>query len=489
MEQSDATAPAAAAPQVGTPSAPVAPPAPGCEAVALATAAAEDHMSGTEGDAGAREAPGHPGTDARGGSGACAAAEPSGDGAAAGGWEQGDVPPSIKLKCQPFDIAFHPHDNIVAVSLISGAVRIYRFTGEGNELLHGKKVHAESCRAISFNHEGDLLFTASRDKSVRVVDVETGSLCFSLPDAHPDPINAMTTHGGMIFTGDDEGRIRVWDVRQKKMLFDWHEHHDYITNFLYRPGPRMLVAAGADGCLSAWNIRKGDVDGISANLDDEVLSLDYVAGSREVVCGTQSGRFHAFEWGCWEEPVDSHRGHPGSIDSLAAIGDNLVAIGGSDGIVRIVTVHPYENIAMIGEHYDFPVERLRLSPGRALLATASHDNVVRFWDVSELLSPRPDADADGGDDDDREPATGRAAAAGEALADVMDKMALDEPPAKRGRAGQHDQGEAEVEGDDDDDDDGDDDAPAAAAAAAPQGGKHKPKGKGKKKKKGFFGGL
>ena len=39
---------------------------------------------------------------------------------------------------------------------------------------------------------------------------------------------------------------------------------------------------------------------------------------------------------------------------------------------------------MVGEHGEFPVEQIRLSPGRNLLASCSHDQKIKFWDVSHF---------------------------------------------------------------------------------------------------------
>lgn len=66
---------------------------------------------------------------------------------------------------------------------------------------------------------------------------------------------------------------------------------------------------------------------------------------------------------------------------------------------RIVQVHPNKLLGLIGEHEDFPVETLRLSHDRKLLASVSHTDKVHFWDVGFLYED----DGDDGDIDHENP--------------------------------------------------------------------------------------
>lgn len=45
---------------------------------------------------------------------------------------------------------------------------------------------------------------------------------------------------------------------------------------------------------------------------------------------------------------------------------------------------PNRFVGTIGEHDNFPVERMRLSRDGNTLASCSHDQTVKFWDVSHL---------------------------------------------------------------------------------------------------------
>ena len=89
----------------------------------------------------------------------------------------------------------------------------------------------------------------------------------------------------------------------------------------------------------------------------------------------------------------------------------------SDGILRVVGVHPNRVLGVVGEHRDHPVEAIALTADGERLASCAHDETVRLWDVGYLKelkhtargfkrrqeeagSSGAQADADGGADDD-----------------------------------------------------------------------------------------
>lgn len=98
-----------------------------------------------------------------------------------------NAPSTIDFDSHVFDLAFHPSHNLVAAGLISGSVHCYQYDVEengGNTNKWSLDAHTKSCRDVEFNHNGRLLYTASRDKSWRAIDVETGVVSIKKLKAH-----------------------------------------------------------------------------------------------------------------------------------------------------------------------------------------------------------------------------------------------------------------------------------------------------------------
>jgi hypothetical protein len=55
------------------------------------------------------------------------------------------------------------------------------------------------------------------------------------------------------------------------------------------------------------------------------------------------------------------------------------------GVGRVVTILPNKMIGVIGEHAEYPIERLAFSHDRTTLGSASHDNTVKVRVCTRLF--------------------------------------------------------------------------------------------------------
>ena len=167
----------------------------------------------------------------------------------------------------------------------------------------------------------------------------------------------------------------------------------------------VLVSAGADGVLAAMDLRKslksiGETD----PFEDELLSCCVTPHS--VVAGTATGPLLVWSRKDLDKEPSVVASEHDSVEALVAVQD-VVLTGTGDGVVRA-----YEeaedasltDIGGIGAHGGFPVEVLAKTSGDELVASLSHDNVVRFFDatnagaVKQMLAAASD-DSDDSDDD------------------------------------------------------------------------------------------
>jgi WD40 repeat protein len=90
---------------------------------------------------------------------------------------------------------------------------------------------------------------------------------------------------------------------------------------------------------------------------------------------------------------------------MLKIDENSVITGSSDGLIRVVSLQPNKVLGVIGDHEDFPVEGLCRSRCGGILASYSHDDIVRFWDISMFVGDVDDsvgADYESEEEDQKE---------------------------------------------------------------------------------------
>lgn len=166
-------------------------------------------------------------------------------------------PPDINIDDYVVDLTFHPDEDILAAGTISGDALIYKYSADENVLVNTLELHVKAIRDIEFNHDGSVLFSASKDRSILLTDVQTGKFKRSYDKAHEQPVCKMNVFDENLFaTGDDDGTVKVWDVRDKSNdpIFSLKEVDDYITAIQTNDARKVLVTTSGDGYLTAINI-------------------------------------------------------------------------------------------------------------------------------------------------------------------------------------------------------------------------------------------
>ncbi len=334
-------------------------------------------------------------------------------------FESGPCPEDLALEEQPFGMDFHPSQNLLAVGLVSGAVSVYRYSAEGNECIldgtAGPPQHQAAVRSVRFDGTGRVLLSTGTDMSLVVLDAGTLQQVHRNPRIHGKAVSAMAcfdTH--TLATGDEDGVVKLWDLRQQRETCMFHDNEDFISDFAWHPDRKRLLATGGDGYLSVFNPRAGKLDARSDNMDDELLSVRWIKGGKFAVVGTQEGVLNFWKVrregvfcgylvcadcnlknGDWGNICTRFPGHPESVDALQVIEEDTIVTGSSDGMLRVVSVMPNKLLGLIGEHGDFPIEAIGMSYNKSLLASASHDNLIKFWNIDYLFDEDGDDEQDG----------------------------------------------------------------------------------------------
>ena len=119
------------------------------------------------------------------------------------------------------------------------------------------ELHTKAIRDIEFNLDGTTLFSASKDRSIMLSDVNTGKLQRFYENAHEAAIYRMNIIDEYLFaTGYEDGTLKLWDTREKgsSPIFSLKEVDDYISSILTNEAKKILLTTSGDGYLTAINI-------------------------------------------------------------------------------------------------------------------------------------------------------------------------------------------------------------------------------------------
>jgi WD repeat-containing protein 55 len=244
-------------------------------------------------------------------------------------------------------------------------------------------LHEESIRCLALTRDERGVITGSSDRQIACFDGVKNTVSWSMKDAHKDCVNCIFRVEGTLASADDSGTLKLWDLRTHKSTFEnVNMCKDYVSAMtIIETKPEELLIASGDGTLTAFDLRTRKILVRSDDQEDELLSLEVIKNGKKVIAGTQEGPILVFSSGSWRDQSDRFPGHPHSVSALAKVDESTVLTGSSDGIIRLVSVQPNRLLGAIGDHDDYPIERLCVSYDKCTLASCSHDNTVKLWDI------------------------------------------------------------------------------------------------------------
>mmetsp|Transcript_18482 Transcript_18482/g.31636 ORF Transcript_18482/g.31636 Transcript_18482/m.31636 type:complete len:299 (+) Transcript_18482:239-1135(+) len=257
--------------------------------------------------------------------------------------------------------------------------------------------HTDSCRALEFSPDGNVIYTASKDQSLALIT--NGVLAGRIENAHAAPIYSLLhlDGGNIIASGDDDGTIKIWDLRmaaqgkKQSVVMEFKEHEGTVQKMTFSRETQQLLSASGDGMMGVFDLRKKELYAMSDNFEEDLTSIMIMKGGTKVLASASDGIINIFSWDWFGDCNDRIVGHPGSIDTMIKYDDDTVITGCEDGLIRAVSVLPNKIISILGDPLDtedevFHIQKLSLSHDRKFVASCTLDDIIKIIDVENLKS-------------------------------------------------------------------------------------------------------
>ncbi|WP_035987858.1 serine/threonine-protein kinase [Leptolyngbya sp. KIOST-1] len=242
--------------------------------------------------------------------------------------------------------------------------------------------------------DGNTLISASADDTVRIWDVETGTLRHTLE--HPNVVNAIatTTDQTTLISAGDDRTIRFWSLPDGRPLGQIDNAHGTTVRALEvdRSG-RILVSADSAGTIQFWPLTDSTgVPNLAALTPDNALRTLRADGtvndllftrdnSRLISGGNSLQIWNLDDLGGSEDGGESVTltGHTSFVNRIDITGDDNTLISASaDQNVLLWDMATYDQIAALKGHRSY-VNTLRLEGQR--LWSADADKTILVWDL------------------------------------------------------------------------------------------------------------
>jgi WD40 repeat protein len=330
-----------------------------------------------------------------GGTTRCLAVAPDGCRFAAGDgdgmvrvWKNGatDGPRTLPGRSGPItDLAFHPSGAILASTSEDGTAKIWNLEHPGAPLV--LTTTAERCNGVAFSPDGLYLATAHSDGGIRAWNAASGTCLATLSGQQGSAFRVSFSCDGKLLAGaSKDENVRLWSVAGWRPAGSLSGHHGWVTDVRFHPvKPSILASGGEDRTVRLWQISdEGKHEPLATfrGFGGTVSSLAFSGDGRTLAAGSYDGtvRLWSFDSGQLQSVF---RRHEDAVVSVAYSRPNQLLIASRNGRIRHCRTVAKDGCRIIEAHRKAVTSLVGVADG-PIVASASYDGSLRFWDTDAL---------------------------------------------------------------------------------------------------------
>lgn len=164
------------------------------------------------------------------------------------------------------------------------------FDRQSGELLADLLVSEDALFSAVFSPTGDRIATAGADGSVTVFAVADLSAPQFVIEDHADWVNsvAWSADGKSLVTASRDKTAKLFDADSGVLKLTFSEHGRNVTQALFLPGDQEVISGSDDGKLRIWKINDGKQASEHAGLKSTVAALQPLGDAQFVSVGAES---------------------------------------------------------------------------------------------------------------------------------------------------------------------------------------------------------
>uniref|UniRef100_A0A8C5BRW5 E3 ubiquitin-protein ligase TRAF7 n=1 Tax=Gadus morhua TaxID=8049 RepID=A0A8C5BRW5_GADMO len=227
---------------------------------------------------------------------------------------------------------------------------------------------------------GDLLFSGSSDKTIKVWDTCTTYKCQKTLEGHDGIVLALCIQGNRLYSGSADCTIIVWDIQTLQKVNTIRAHDNPVCTLV---SSHNMLFSGSLKAIKVW-----DIVGTELKLKKELTGLNHWV--RALVASQNhlySGSYQTIK--IWDirslDCVHVLQTSGGSVYSIAVTNHHIVC-GTYENLIHVWDIDTKEQVRTLTGHVGTVYALAVIStPDQTKVFSASYDRSLRVWSMDNMI--------------------------------------------------------------------------------------------------------